>query len=67
MSLHKSLHLFHFDVIFLKERFTFISNFVWSEYGAKRCASEAKIKGENGETGMDCWPAKFKGLTIEDL
>ena len=33
----------------------------------KELQIDLKIKGEYGKTGMDIWPEKFKGLTIEDL
>ena len=33
----------------------------------KELQIDLKIKGDYDKTGMDWWPAKFKGLTIEDL
>ena len=33
----------------------------------KELQIDLKIKNNDGFTGMDYWPAKFKGLTIEDL
>ena len=33
----------------------------------KELQIDLKIKGRLGRTGMDHWPEKFKGLTIEDL
>ena len=33
----------------------------------QRLKIDLRIKNHDGETGMDFWPEKFEGMTIEDV